>query len=220
MKTIAIAGGSGYTGVRLLPLLSDAKLKILLRPGTAEKSPWAERDDVAPCDLMNPESLEPKLTDVDEIICLVGTTRKQFREGISYETVDWGIPKALAEAGHRAGVKKMHLLTSVGAGNPTGSYLAYKQRAENSLRDSGLIWTIVRPSGIVGPGRPWFRFADPFLKIATHIPGLSKNAWRFHSLEADRLAAIFATLTRTDEYDKRILEGEILQKMPLLEAGK
>ena len=218
MKTIAVAGGSGYTGMRLLPMLTDAKLKVLLRPGTAEKSPWNARADTVACDLMSAESLESKLTDVDEIVCLVGTTRAQFKEGISYETVDWGIPKALAEAGHRAGVKKMHLLTSVGAGNPVGAYLAYKQRAENSLRDSGLTWTIVRPSGITGQGRPWFRALDPFFKVGTAIPGLKNSSWRYHSIPAERLAAIFATLTRTDEYDNRVLEGEILQKMPLLDA--
>lgn len=218
MKTIAIAGGSGYTGTRLLPLLTDAKLKVLLRPETAQREPWSSRDDVVACDLMNSESIESKLADVDEIICLVGTTRAQFREGINYETVDWGIPKALAEAGHRAGVKKMHLLTSVGAGNPVGSYLAYKQRAENSLRDSGLIWSIVRPSGIIGPGRPWFRVGDPFLRLGTLIPGVKKGAWRYHSIHVDRLAAIFATLTRTDEYDNQVLEGEILQNMPLIES--
>lgn len=215
MKTIAIAGASGYTGGRLLPLLTDAKIKILLRPETAARDPWKGDARVAGTDCMNAAALEPHLNGVDEIVCLVGTTRGQFKEGISYETVDYGIPAALAQAGKRAGVKKMHLLTSVGAGG-MGAYLQTKKRAEDALRASGLTWTIVRPSGITGPGRPWFRFGDAFVAPALLVPGLKNRAWKYHSIPADRLAAIFATLTRTDEYDNRILEGEILQKMKLL----
>src|SRR6185295_1639667 len=73
------------------------------------------------------------LKGVDTIVCLVGTTRAQFRPAkdgepeVSYETVDIGIPRALSIAGKRA--------------------------AEAAVKDSGLAWVFLRPSFIVGPGR-------------------------------------------------------------------
>ncbi|MEW6776244.1 MAG: NAD(P)H-binding protein [Bdellovibrionota bacterium] len=214
MKTIAIAGASGYTGKRLVPLLKDAKLKLFLRPETASKSPWKENPATVAVSCMDPAALEPHLKGVDEIICVVGTTRSQFREGISYETVDIGIPRALAQAGKKAGVKKIHLLTSAGAGG-MGAYMKAKKKAEDAVTGSGLTYTIVRPSGITGEGRRFFQAADVLFKPLVHVPGISDSAWKYVSIPAERLAGIFATLTRTDQYDNQVLQGEILQKMEL-----
>jgi uncharacterized protein YbjT (DUF2867 family) len=42
------------------------------------------------------------------------------------------------------------LLSSVGAGRPRGAYLQAKATAEAIVRDSGIAYTIVRPSMFVG----------------------------------------------------------------------
>ncbi len=219
MKSIAVAGISGYTGKRLLPLLTDCNLKLLIRPSTAAKAPWKGDARVAAVECNDAKALEPHLRGVDEIVCIVGTTRAQFKDGNSYEAVDIGIPRALAQAGKKAGVKKIHLLTSVGAGSGVGAYLKAKKEAEDAVRGSGLVYTIIRPSGIVGQGRRAFQVGDVLISPFTRVPGLKSAAWKYHSIPAERLAAVFATLTRTDQYDGKTLEGEILQKMELLGPG-
>lgn len=217
MKTIAVAGGSGYTGKRLLPLLDQEKVRVLLRPGTAASEEWRDDARVVGVDCMSADALERELVGVDEIVCLVGTTRARFEEGISYESVDYGIPAALAEAGRRTGVKKLHLLSSVGANlKAMSSYFRWKGKAEQVVRESGLTWTITRPGPIVGAGRRVLQVSDLFAVPASFIPGVSGLGRRMRSIDAGDLARVFVRLVRTDEHDNQILEGKLLHEV----AGK
>lgn len=62
----------------------------------------------------------------------------------------------MIEAARRVGgIDHVVLLSSVGAGRPVGAYLKAKAAAETILRDSGIAWTIFRPSSFDGgPHRP------------------------------------------------------------------
>ena len=79
---------------------------------------------------------------------------------MSYENVDIGIPRALANAGKKAGCARFVLLTSFGIDGP-GPYTAAKREAEAAVRASGLAHVFVRPSFIVGPGRVAPKAIDP-----------------------------------------------------------
>ena len=131
MGTTAYAGISGYTGQRVLPQLGPTA-KLLLRPSTAKK--WTDARVVS-VDLLDEAALEQALAGVETIVCLVGTTRAQFapaRDGehpVNYDTVDVGIPRALANAGKRAGAKRFVLLSSFGIDKSPGAYPSAKRAA-------------------------------------------------------------------------------------------
>ena len=209
---VAVAGVSGYTGQRLLPRLGpDARL--LLRPSTAARAPWKDDPRAVPVDLLDEAALETALRGVDVIACLVGTTKAQFRAAtatepaVSYETVDIGIPRALANAGKRAGVQRFVLLSSFGIDTP-GAYPAAKRAAEAAVRDSGLRWTVLRPSFIVGPGRK----APKALDALWAPVGLFARGWAddVRSIDVDDLAAALARVIGSDAWDGRALAGRDL----------
>jgi uncharacterized protein YbjT (DUF2867 family) len=111
---------------------------------------------------------------------------------------------ALGEAAKAAGVPRLLLLSSVGAGKPRGRYLQVKRKTEAWVEASGLEYTIVRPSFIVGQGR---RAAQVFGALAYPIPA-------FRAIEVHELARVFIhALERREAVKNRILEGRSLWEL-------
>ena len=213
---IAIAGISGYTGRRVLPLLDAEKVeaKLLLRPSTAKRAPWKDDPRVVGVDLLDERALEPALRGVDTIVCLVGTTRARFspakdgEHAINYENVDIGIPRALANAGKRAGARRFVLLSSYGISAP-GAYPAAKRQAEEAVRGSGLDVAILRPSMIVGPGRTRNKATDVFTWLVW--PFSRGAASDMHSIDVELLARSIVRLARAETWHQDVFGGRDLR---------
>ncbi|GAC1352575.1 MAG: hypothetical protein NVSMB1_16800 [Polyangiales bacterium] len=233
MSVIAVAGISGYTGLRLLPRLAQSvqagegqsgemgvEARLLLRRATAAKSPWKDDARVVSVDLLDEAALETALRGVDTIVCLVGTTKRQFRAvtamepAVNYETVDIGIPRALATAGARVGVARRVLLTSYGIDAP-GAYPAAKRAAEEAVRKSGLKHVFIRPSFIAGPLRAAPRALDAlWAPISRFARGFVDD---IRSIDVEDLAlAIFRIATTSPwppEVDGQALSGRVLHRI-------
>jgi uncharacterized protein YbjT (DUF2867 family) len=216
MGLIAVAGISGYTGLRVLPHLG-ADARLLLRPSTAKRAPWKDDPRVVAVDLLDETALERALSGVETIVCLVGTTKAQFapakdgEHAVNYDTVDVGIPRALANAGKRAGCERFVLLSSFGIEKSPGAYPAAKRAAEAAVKESGLRFAIVRPSFIVGPGRTGARALDVmYTPIRWFSRAVSDD---MRSIDVEVLARAIAKVARSSEWDGRVLEGRDLHKI-------
>ena len=66
----------------------------------------------------------------DAVVQLIGTVKARFADG-DYDDIDYGTTVALGEAAKAAGVPRLLLLSSVGAGSARGSYLAVKRKTES-----------------------------------------------------------------------------------------
>ena len=87
------------------------------------------------------------------VVQLIGTIRARFKSGDTYETSDIGTTRQLVDAAKLAGsIDHIVLLSSVGAGRPIGAYLKAKAAAEKLVVDSGIPYTILRPSTFDGEG--------------------------------------------------------------------
>src|SRR5208282_1493641 len=87
------------------------------------------------------------------VLRTIGTMRSRFAAGDTYESSDIGTTRDLVSASKAAGIDHFILVSAVGAGRPVGAYLQAKARAVALVVDSGLPYTIVRPSSLVGEGR-------------------------------------------------------------------
>jgi uncharacterized protein YbjT (DUF2867 family) len=207
-RSLAIAGISGFTGRRMLPLLGGAdargaSAKLLLRKKTAASEPWSKDARVVGVDLLDEAEIAARIAGVDTLVCLVGTTRAQFRPAtadapaVSYETVDIGIPRAMARAGARVGATRFVLLTSWGIGAP-GAYTSAKRAAESAVRASGLETICVRPSLIVGEGRSGARPLDAVVgALGLFARGWSDDA---RSIDAADLAKAILAIAVADDW--------------------
>src|SRR5262249_26305853 len=147
MPIAFVAGATGYTGRALLQEIQKSEWKARPHARSAGNLPGA-----VVCDPRDVAALTEGMRGCDAVVQLIGTVRANFAEG-DYDAIDYGTTVALGEAARAAGVPRLLLLSSVGAGKPRGRYLQVKRKTEEWVERSGLEYTIVRPSFIGGEGR-------------------------------------------------------------------
>jgi uncharacterized protein YbjT (DUF2867 family) len=197
MPTVFLAGATGAVGQAFLPRAEAAGIEVRphVRPASAGKLDHPRR---VLLELADPTLVE-HLRGCDVVVSLVGTMRKRFHTGDTYETSDIDSARQLVAAAKVAGVPRFVVLSSVGAGRPMGPYLAAKARAEGIVADSGLRYTILRPSAFEdrdGSGMPVTRALTRWLGMR-----------RYEPIRLDELASALVNVVLRDGPDG-VLEGE------------
>src|SRR3954463_9013376 len=150
MPTILVAGATGAVGTALVPRLRAAGFVVIphVRPKTATRHPLGRDAEALVADLDNAQRLDAAMTRAEAVVCLVGTMRRRFAAGDTYESSDYLPVVQLAESARRVPSSEPRhfvLLTALGA-RPGSGYLGWKFKAEEVVRQSGLPHTILRPS--------------------------------------------------------------------------
>ena len=150
MSTALVAGATGATGTALVPRLRAAGFEVIphVRPKTVARHPLGSDADALVADLTDARRLEAAMERAQSVVCLVGTMRRRFAAGDTYESSDYLPVVQLAESARRvpsATPRQFVLLSALGAREGSG-YLGWKFKAEEVVRQSGLPHTILRPS--------------------------------------------------------------------------
>jgi uncharacterized protein YbjT (DUF2867 family) len=216
---IFVAGATGATGRVFLPLATAAGHDVVfhVRPQSAAKSPLAADPGARVFDLAQAAPLGDALAGCEAVLSFIGTMRKRFSAGDTYESSDIGTTRDLVAGARAAKVPRFLLLSSFGAGS-VGAYLQMKARCEAIVKESGLRWTIFRPSALVTPeggpeGTHGARHAPPgagaVFGALRVLPGLTSFVDDVRPIPLDVLAqAILRVLTAPR--DGAILEGRDL----------
>lgn len=202
-----MAGATGVTGREVLSQARHLELAVLphVRPKHASVPDLGA--EAAVLSLSDQPALTKVLQGCTTVMQLIGTTRKRFGQGDTYETSDVGTTGDLVQASTRAGIDHFILLSSLGAGKPVGAYLKAKARAEELVRNSGIPFTIFRPSAFIGGGH------KPPPGMATLAGWLHLETWK--PIPVEDLAAALVRVASL-----RACLGEILEGNPLWNAAK
>lgn len=171
-RRLFIAGSTGATGKMVTKLALEKRYSIVphVRPKSASK---VDYPNPVLFELSDEDALGDAMQGCTTVLQLVGTMRKRFKLGDTYETSDIGTTRHLVKTALEVSVDHLIILTSVGAGRPIGSYLKAKAKAEKICQDSGIPTTVIRPSFLDGPGR-----RAPFgMKTLSRMMILSKYRW-------------------------------------------
>jgi nucleoside-diphosphate-sugar epimerase len=169
-KRVFVAGGTGYTGRVFVEEARDLDLCLLMRPSSPSAGAVAGRYETVVCDPLDEVGLADAMAGSDAVLQLIGITRAQFPQGMTYERIDYGSTVALGRAALASGVPHFVFLSALGAGHPVGDYLRWKRAAEDWLANSGLTWTAVRASFIAGPGRQSLDFSEGAFAAMSRLP--------------------------------------------------
>jgi uncharacterized protein YbjT (DUF2867 family) len=159
-RTVAVVGGSGLIGraiVRRLAGMSATRVRLLSRnPDSARRRTEAtEGVEFVAADVTEAASLGAALTGADAIVNAVqfdGYPIENPRRGLTFERIDYGGTIALLEAAKKVGVASFIYISGAGADeNSSQPGFRAKGRAERAIRESGLTFTILRPSLVYGP---------------------------------------------------------------------
>ncbi|EIC20632.1 NAD(P)H-binding protein [Thiorhodovibrio frisius] len=149
---ISIIGGTGFVGQAVVDrLLADGHhLRLLVRPGSGAKAPEHPQCTRIEGRLEDPDSLRSCIAGSDAVIYLVGLLRENAAAGITFELLQFqGVERSIAAA-KAAGVARFLLMSANGIDAGETPYQRTKLQAEAALKDSGLEWSIFRPSVIFG----------------------------------------------------------------------
>lgn len=137
---ILVTGANGNVGAEVVRALSEAGEPVRALVRAADRPAPAGADGMVG-DLNEPESLAPALAGVSGLFLLPG-----YRD----------MPGLLTEAA-RAGVQRVVLLSggSAGDGDLTNAVSRYMILSEIAVRDSGLPWTILRPTAFMSNAFRW-----------------------------------------------------------------
>lgn len=204
-RRIFVAGSTGAVG-RTVMRVGD-RLGVDLVPHRRPKSADAHPPDprAAVLELADHDALVSALRGCTTVLQLIGTMRKRFATGDTYETSDIGTTRQLVNAAKEAGVDHFVLLGSLGTGTPVGPYLKAKAKAEAIVRESGIPWTILRPSAFEGEGHPHF----PVLRAVTRALGLHT----FAPIRVEDLAGAIVEIALTREPLGEVVQGRALWKI-------
>jgi uncharacterized protein YbjT (DUF2867 family) len=159
-RIVAVAGGSGFIGraiVRRLAEIAELGVRVLSRdPERARARIGAHEGlEFAPADVTDAARLAEALAGADTIVNAVqfdGYPIEKPRRGLTFNRVDYGGTVALIAAAKRAAVSNFVYISGAAADDrSTNPGFRSKGRAERALRDSGLSYTILRPSLVYGP---------------------------------------------------------------------
>ncbi|MES2645191.1 MAG: NAD(P)H-binding protein [Myxococcota bacterium] len=219
---VFVAGATGATGQVLVPIAAAAgvELRLHVRPATATKSPLGADPRARIFDLGDADALRQALQGCDAVVSLIGTMKSRFGTGDTYATSDVGTTRALVDAARAAGVPRILLLSSVGAGGG-GAYLQMKGECEALVRNSGLGWTIFRPSALASPrtgtegthGKRWVPPGATALTAALRgVPGIGGLIAHYGAIPIEVLASAMVRTLQAPR-DGQIIEGAALWEM-------
>jgi nucleoside-diphosphate-sugar epimerase len=142
---IAITGGTGFVGSRVLDLANTPVRALARRPQPAREGvTWVAGD------LADRAALDVLCEGAEAVIHIAGVVSAPTQAAFDAGNVA-GTAAVLAAA-ERAGVKRFVHVSSLAAREPGLSmYGRSKAAAEALVEASGLDWVIVRPPGVYGP---------------------------------------------------------------------
>jgi len=200
VSTILVTGASGFVGGHTVPALLSAGNRVvaLVRSRAAGETvlarlPAAERSNVElrDGDVIHPATLAPAMVGVDAVVHLVAIPR-DVNGGADLARINTEGTRSVLGAMATAGVRRLVHMGALGvADDPRLHYASSKARAEAAVRDSGLDWTILKPSLQFGPGDGFFNIIAGLVRISPGIvpvPGDGKS--RFQPIFVGDVAAI------------------------------
>ena len=175
MKNVLVIGGSGFLGQAVCNQLAKAGYRITVPTRRYDKAKHLltlPTCQIIEANIHDRATLGKLVTGQHMVVNLLGVLHskqgKPYGQGFRVNHVEF--PKALCTAMSKHGVKRIVHISALGVGiqNPAPSmYLRSKTDGETVVKDSGLAWTILRPSVVFGRED---NFLNTFASLSTIFP--------------------------------------------------
>ena len=210
---ILVTGAAGFAGSRIIARLAEqgAQPRALARSSAQAATRLPQQGvEIVVGDTTRPETLRAAVAGVETIIhaAFITADRKQGPGVNYYETNVTGTRNLLAAA-KDAGVKRIVELGGLGtqASSP-GSYMETRYLADEAIKGSGLVWSILGPSVQFGKGSAFFKgLADLIRTIPFITPVIGSGALRFQPIWVEDVTTCILKMAQEPEkYDGRVIE--------------
>jgi NADH dehydrogenase len=189
---IFMTGATGFVGghLRRALLARGHQLRLLIHGRTGE---LAAGEEMVPGDVRKLETFRDAAIGCDAAINLVGIIREFPARGVTFEALHQEATRNALTAAQTAGISRFLQMSANGTrANAVAGYHRSKWAAEELVRNSGLAWTIFRPSLIFGPKDAFVNMLAGYIRTFPAVPVIGDGLYQMQPISADDVASCFA----------------------------
>ena len=227
---VALIGGTGYVGSYLIDelLKNEHTPRLLVRDGSDYKVMQSDKCEIVSGNIEDDSSIKKTLEGCDAVIYLIALIREFPKKGLTNEKLQFRGSEKVAKIAENSGVKRFLLMSALGASpDPNGSkYMQAKHLSEQSVKNTNLDWTILRPSSLFGDPRGGDRpefcmmldklmlnlvpypkfFPFPAPSFFTGANPLDAGNYALSMVHVKDVASVFVKVLSDDETNKKTIE--------------
>jgi NADH dehydrogenase len=214
---IAVTGASGFVGSHLIDrLLRDGHEITVLSHSQRGRVHLDERIRVVSGSVEDPEALTALCAGNQVVFHLVGiiaeTRTKTFQKTVVEAT------RLLVGASLREKVMKLVYLSAIGASADSATkYYRSKFEAEQSVKLSGLNYTILRPSIIFGAGDGFVSMLSRMIRLSPFTPVIGSGRYRLQPVYIDDVTSAMSQCVTKEETSAEIIDLAGPERLEYLE---
>lgn len=187
---IFITGGTGFVGGNIIDSLGNRPVRLLVRDQRNAAGTRKPNVETVEGDVTKPETLRGKMDGCEAVINLVAIISEEGNATFD-SVIRQGTVNAVHEA-MNAGVSRFLQMSALGTRNdPRFGYFEAKWQAEQAVKQSGIPWTIFRPSVIYGPGDEFINTLATLVKAAPVVPVVGTGESKFQPVSVREVARAF-----------------------------
>ncbi len=192
---LLITGATGFIGSHLVARLvsQGERPRCLVRDrNRAAALLPVDKIEIVQGETIYPATLEAAVQGVDTIVHAAFLTADRKPSSTNqYHKTNVDGTRNLVNAAKAAGVKRIIEISGLGTkpGQP-GSYMQGRYLSEKMLMESGLDWTIIRPSVLFGPGASFVKGLADLLRVSPVVPLIGGGKTLFQPIYVEDVVTV------------------------------
>ncbi|HET6465856.1 MAG TPA: complex I NDUFA9 subunit family protein [Nitrospiria bacterium] len=190
---IFVTGGTGFVGREIVRQLHGVghKVRCLVRDAERARRLLPPDVELYSGDLNDSQGLAAGVKECQAVIHLVGIIVEKGRS--TFERIHVQGTEDLLKATAEARIRRFIHMSALGSRpNAPSRYHQTKYRGEQAVIQSGLDWTIFRPSVVFGPGDQFVNLLARIIQSAPVVPVIGRGESRIQPISVRNVASCFA----------------------------
>lgn len=186
---VLITGSTGFVGRHIVKELWSRGVEVRCLARSSSDLAVLNGLGVGICygDVTNQTSLEVALENVETVVHLVAIIRETKQA--TFEGINFLGTRNLVQAAKKMGVKRIVYMSNLGAGSDQRFPLLYsKWQGEEEVRNSGIGFTIFRPSVMFGRGDGFVTVLAGIIRRLPLVPVIGSGRTKFQLISVEDIA--------------------------------